>query len=75
MEYPWTDTLSVRSHQAAGVLVKHDEAWRVGRVDYLVGIIHTVGSVEVEKLPMHQNRSMGGVMLADAVFLHDIEQP
>ena len=72
---PWANVLVVFRHEAAGVFVEHNEAGRVGRANLSVRIVHAVGGVDVEELSVHEDRSVGLIVLPHAAFLDVIEEP
>ena len=50
MEQAPADFRVVFGHQAAGMLVQHDEAWRVGLGDSGVAVVKAVGSAGVKEV-------------------------
>ncbi|MCX6929829.1 MAG: hypothetical protein NT154_42430 [Verrucomicrobia bacterium] len=56
------DMLIVACFEAAGVLVEHHEARRVGGADVLVGIVHAGAAVEVEVIAVNQDGAVGRIV-------------
>ena len=69
------DVLVVAGHEAAGALVEHDQARRVGRADAPVGVVHAGAAVEVEVIAVNEDGAVGGVVRPDAGAGGQVELP
>ena len=75
MEHPATDPLTVGGGQPARRLVQHDHTGGVGRDDFQMRPVDTVGSARVEQVAVNQHGATGGVVRADAQLVDHVEQP
>ena len=69
------DVLVVARDEAAGALVEHDQARRVGRADAPVGVVHAGAGVEVEVIAVNEDGAVGGVVRPDAGAGGEVELP
>ena len=75
MEQAPADFRVVFRHQAAGMLVEHDEARRVGLGDLGVAVVNAVGRAGVKEVPVQQQGAAADVVQNDSQFGDEIVLP
>src|ERR1051325_2576354 len=75
MENVRCDMLVVTRDKPSGALVQHNQAWRLGSANLLVGFIHTRAGVQVKIIAVDENRTMRCVMGPNTGAAGQIEAP
>ena len=75
MEDPGAYTFIIAGQKPPGLLIQHDETGTVRSPDLAVGVVDAIARVDIQEVPINQDRAMGGIVWVRACLTGYVKQP